>query len=74
VLLRTITTITLQHQKGFVYYSTMGMCMARENTIVLSDTEQADLQDTRQAMFGSDEVPYGVVISKLIEHWEDTHE
>lgn len=52
----------------------MGLCMARENTIVLSDTEQADLQETRQAMFGSDEVPYGVVINKLIEHWEDTHE
>lgn len=48
--------------------------MARDNTIVLSDTEQEGLQQVRQAMFGSDEVPYGVVISQLIEHWEEHNE
>lgn len=45
--------------------------MARDNTIVLSDTEIESLQETREKMFGSDEVPYGVVISHLIEDWDN---
>jgi hypothetical protein len=48
--------------------------MARENTIVLSDEERDMLQEVRQAMFGSDEVPYGVVISNLAEDWNANNE
>lgn len=45
--------------------------MARENTIVLSDDELAQLQATRNEMFGSDEVPYGVVVNKLCEDYNE---
>lgn len=48
--------------------------MARENAIVLSDDELTRLKETRQTMFGSAEVPYGVVITNLIENWEQTND
>lgn len=47
------------------------LCMARENNIVLSDSELEQLQRTREAMFGSDEVPYGVVVENLCEQWSE---
>jgi len=44
--------------------------MARENTIKLSDEEKDGLDAVRDDMFGTDEVPYGVVVSKLVdEHY-----
>lgn len=48
--------------------------MARENAVVLSDDELSQLKEARQTMFGSDEVPYGVVITSLIDNWEQTNE
>jgi len=48
--------------------------MARENTIVLSDNEISKLKDTREQMFGSSEVPYGVVVDRLCSEWEDSSE
>lgn len=42
--------------------------MARDNTIALSDEEKEKLCQTRLNMFGTEEVPYGVVISKLCEN------
>lgn len=48
--------------------------MARENTIVLSDDELETLQRVRQKRFGSDEVPYGVVVDHLCEFWENKHD
>lgn len=41
--------------------------MVRDNTIALSDDEKELLSNKRVSMFGTDEVPYGVVISKLCE-------
>lgn len=41
--------------------------MARDNTVALSDEEKAVLSEKRIEIFGTDEVPYGVVISKLCE-------
>lgn len=70
----SICTIWLWHQKGFVCYTTIPIRMARNNTIVLSDSEQESLQSVRQEMFGSDEVPYGVVVTKLIDHWQNSEE
>lgn len=48
--------------------------MARENAIVLSDDELTQLKETRQSMFGSEEVPYGVVVTKLIDSWEEAND
>jgi hypothetical protein len=56
-------------QNTFVYLAHVIVCMARENTIVLSDSELQKLQDTRTEMFGSDEVPYGVVVDKLCSEY-----
>lgn len=47
------------------------LCMARENNVVLSDSELESLQDVREAMYGSHEVPYGVVIQALIDKYND---
>jgi hypothetical protein len=41
--------------------------MARDNTIALSDEEKEILSEARLDIFGTDEVPYGVVISTLCE-------
>ena len=41
--------------------------MARDNTIALSDKEKEILSEARIEIFGTDEVPYGVVVSKLCE-------
>lgn len=43
--------------------------MARENNIVLSDEELTKLRDVRQAIYGSDEVPYGVVVERLADEY-----
>lgn len=48
--------------------------MARENAIVVSDEELTRLKETRQSIYGSDEVPYGVVITTLIDNYENTNE
>jgi len=42
--------------------------MARNNTIALSDFEKELLSERRIEIFGTDEVPYGVVISTLCEN------
>lgn len=42
--------------------------MARSNTVRLSDSEKLELDELRKKLFGTDEVPYGVVISKLCEN------
>lgn len=48
--------------------------MARDNTIVLSDEELSALQKTRQALYESDEVPYGVVVQRLIDEYGVAHD
>jgi len=47
------------------------LCMARDNNVVLSDSELESLQDVREAMYGSHEVPYGVVIQALIDNYNE---
>jgi hypothetical protein len=42
--------------------------MARENTVKVSNEEKNALDRARQQLFHTDEVPYGVVISKLCEN------
>lgn len=44
--------------------------MARDNTIALSEEEKEELSAARISIFGTDEVPYGVVVSKLCEDVE----
>jgi len=45
--------------------------MARDNSIAISDQEREALREARQDIFGTDEVPYGVVIQTLVdEHYE----
>ncbi|WP_168219958.1 hypothetical protein [Salarchaeum sp. JOR-1] len=41
--------------------------MIRDTTISLHDTEKERLDDVRERMFGTDEVPYGVVIDRLCD-------
>lgn len=41
--------------------------MARDNTIALSDSEKEMLSQKRIEIYGTDEVPYGVVIERLCE-------
>lgn len=41
--------------------------MARSNAVKLSDEEKQQLDETRISIFETEEVPYGVVISKLCE-------
>jgi hypothetical protein len=41
--------------------------MARDNTVALSDSEKDKLDAAREKIFNTDEVPYGVVISKLCD-------
>lgn len=41
--------------------------MARQNTIKVSDKEKAELDEVREEIFATSEVPYGVVISKLCQ-------
>lgn len=45
--------------------------MVRDNNVVLNDEELEALKDVRQTMYGTDEIPYGAVIKKLIEHYQD---
>jgi len=40
----------------------------RDNQIRLSDQEYSKLEDAKQAVFGTDEVPFGVVIGRLAEN------
>jgi len=61
-------------QKTFVCCAYTMLCMARENNVVLSDSELNKLQSVREDMFGSDEVPYGVVVDKLCEQYGDSNE
>jgi len=44
--------------------------MARQNTVKVSNDEKTSLDKARESIFGTDEVPYGVVISKLCENVE----
>lgn len=39
--------------------------MARDNSIALSDEELQQLKEVRLEIFGTDEVPYGVVVNQL---------
>lgn len=39
--------------------------MPRQNTIKVSDEEKEHLNEVRKQLFGTDEVPYGVVIARL---------
>lgn len=42
--------------------------MARENTVKVSNEEKNLLDEARESIFGTDEVPYGVVISELCKN------
>jgi len=46
--------------------------VSRENTIKLGDDELAELDVAREDIFGTDEVPYGVVVEQLCNHWQRT--
>jgi hypothetical protein len=41
--------------------------MPRENTVKVSGEEKAKLDDARQELFNTDEVPYGATIARLCE-------
>lgn len=45
--------------------------MARNSTIAVSNEEKEKLDNIRDNIFGTDEVPYGVVINHLIESYSD---
>lgn len=40
--------------------------MPRNTTISVSHEEKACLDDAAEALFGTDEVPYGAVVSELV--------
>jgi len=44
--------------------------MARRNTIAVSDEEKAELDQVREAQFGTDSVPYGEVIQMLVDDYD----
>lgn len=46
--------------------------MARKTTVALNDSEKSQLSAVRQTLFGTDEVPYGVVITRLIDDFTDS--
>jgi len=46
--------------------------VARDNAVYFDDEEKAELESVTQEMFGTDEVPYAVTVSQLINHWRDT--
>jgi tRNA(Arg) A34 adenosine deaminase TadA len=41
--------------------------MLRETTITVSYDEKDRLDEARREMFGTDEVPYGAVITRLVD-------
>lgn len=45
--------------------------MARDTSIALSVKEREQLRDVREDMFDTDEVPYGVVIQKLVDNYRE---
>jgi hypothetical protein len=46
--------------------------MTRDSTVRVSDREKDELDAARDDIFGTDEVPYGVVVQALVdEHFED---
>ena len=53
-----------------VYLTAINYCM-RDNHIVLSDDELNRLSNYREKKFGSDSVPFGETVSKLLEEVED---
>jgi len=46
--------------------------VTRDKTVNLNEEEKRDLEAVTQEMFDTDEVPYGVTIQQLINHWRDT--
>lgn len=48
--------------------------MARENTVKVSDEEKEALDAAREDIFGTDEVPYGAVVKRLVDYHFDTAE
>jgi len=48
--------------------------MLRETTITVSYDEKDRLDDARRELFGTDEVPYGAVISELVDRVADGDE
>jgi len=42
--------------------------MARNKSVALSEEELDEIKEVRLKLFGTDEVPYGAVISKLCEN------
>jgi len=46
--------------------------VTRDNNIKLTDDEMAELRSATQDMFGTEEVPWGVTIKQLVNHWRDT--
>lgn len=48
--------------------------MFRETTISVSHEEKARLDDAKQELFGTDEVPYGATITELTDRVTDTAE
>lgn len=43
----------------------------RENTIKVSDSEKEALDKAREEIFGTQSVPYGEVIQKLAEEYDE---
>lgn len=42
----------------------------REKSIAVSADEQARLDDVAEDLLGTDDVPYGAIISALVQHYE----
>lgn len=45
------------------------LCMARDNSVAVSDEELQKLKDARLDIFSTDEVPYGATITRLCEEF-----
>lgn len=43
--------------------------MARDKSIALSESEIQSLRSLRKEIFGTHEVPYGVVVNELIDQY-----
>lgn len=47
-------------------------CMARENTVKLSDSEKELIEDVREKHFGTDSVPLGEAVEVACRNYLDT--
>lgn len=47
--------------------------MKRNKKIRVSDAEHRRLNDAKVEIFGTDKVPFGAVVSELLDYYEEDH-